>query len=63
MLFFTRSIGKFVKSDVTSNEIIMWSEGIFIFEKTSLKMKEFFTCDFADGKDSLKMFANVLDIL
>ena len=41
----------------------MWSEGIFIFEMTSLKTKEFFTCAFGDVKDSLKMLAKILDIL
>ena len=60
MLFFTRSIGTVLNRDVTSNEIIMLPEGIFIFEITSLKMKKSVTCNFGDGNDSLRMLAKVL---
>ena len=57
MLFITRSNGTFVNKDVTSSEIMMWFVGIFVFEMTSLKINEFFTCKFGDGKGPLRIFA------
>ena len=44
------SNGTFVNKDMTSSEIIMWSVAIFVFEMASLKINEFFTCEFWAGK-------------